>query len=334
MTKVLTLGEIMIRLSSQKGNRLLNAAQLYLHYGGAEANVAVNLATLGHQVKYATKLPSHNGLATNCVKQLQGTGIDVSNILYGEGRLGSYFLEVGTGLRATNIIYDRKYSTISMMEDLEWDLDQLFEGVGLFHITGVTLALSKRWQEMGVDLIKEAKSRGIKISFDMNYRSKMWSYEEARAAFEEILPMVDYLSAGYLDAIHFADVDEIEGLGWDYYMDRMGEKYPNVQYMYGTNRDSLTPNSYLMTGYIWDNQNKDGYLSKLYELTTVVDRVGAGDSYAAGIIDGILLEKDLQEVAEFAMAASAMKHTIFGDVNLFNREEIEEFMVNKANVSR
>lgn len=334
MSKILTLGESMIRLSSQKGNRLSNASQLFLHYGGAEANVAVNLSILGHDVSYATKLPYHNGLSDNIVQQMKGMGVDCNNIVYGEGRLGSYFLEVGVGLRATNVIYDRKYSTMSLMEEIEWNLDELFKDVELFHITGVTLALSPFWQKAGVQLIKEAKARGIAVSFDMNYRQKMWSYDEAQVAFGEVLPLVDYLSAGYLDAIHFVGVDEIGILDWRYYMEQIAKQYPNIKYLYGTNRETINPNTYNMSGYIWDREAGKGYLSKEHHITSVVDRVGAGDAYAAGILDGIALDKPLQEVVDFAMATSALKHTIFGDVNLFSRDEIEHFMTNSNNVNR
>lgn len=334
MNTILALGESLVRLSTQKGNRLSNATKLNLYYGGAEANVAINLAQLNYKIKYATKLPKDNGLSKSIVNQLQGYGIDCSNILYGKGRLGSYFLEVGTGLRPTNIIYDRQYSTLAMMEKLEWDLDKLFEGVSLLHITGITLAISKQWQKLGLSLIKNAKKRGIKISFDMNYRQSMWPQKEAKHIYNEILPYVDYLSASKLDAIHFLDIPEIESLDWKYYSKSMGQKYPNIKYIYGTNRTLITPNSYDMTGYIWDVKESKGALSKEYKNYTVVDRVGTGDSYAAGILDGILSKKTLEETVNFAIAASALKHTIHGDINPFSRFEIEEFMNNTENIIR
>lgn len=334
MKEILTLGESMVRLSTQEGNRLSNATQLHLHYGGAEANVAINLSKLNHKVKYATKLPINNGLSESLVAQLQGCGVDCSSVLYSEGRLGSYYLEVGTGLRPTNIIYDRAYSTISMMEEIEWDLDELFDNVSIFHMTGVTLALSKKWQKMGVTLVKEAKKRGIAVSFDMNYRQKMWSSAEAKETFAKILPHLDFLSAGKLDAIHFMDIPEIEGLDWRYYAQSMTKKYPNIQYIYGTNRNLLTPNSYEMTGYIWDGLNNRGAISDEYKNYTVVDRVGTGDSYSAAVIDGIIQEKPLKEIVEFAIAASALKHTVHGDINPFSRNEIENFMGSTSDVMR
>ncbi|MBP8892887.1 MAG: sugar kinase [Saprospiraceae bacterium] len=334
MKEVLTLGESMVRLSTQKGNRLSNATLLHLHYGGAEANVAINLSQLGHKVKHATKLPINNGLSESVVGELQGHGVDCSNVLYSEGRLGSYYLEVGTGLRPTNIIYDRAYSTISMMKEIEWDLDKLFDNVSIFHLTGITLALSEDWQSMGLTLIKEAKKRDIKISFDMNYRQKMWSAEEAKKTFEQVLPHIDYLSAGKLDAIHFMDIAEKEDSDWEYYAQNMAEKYPNLQYIYGTNRELRTPNSYKMTGYIWDSVNSCGVVSSEYKNYTVVDRVGTGDSYTAGVLDGIINKKSLENIVEFAIASSALKHTVHGDINPFSRTEIDNFIGSTSDVMR
>lgn len=334
MGQILTLGESLLRLSTSKRDTLSTSDQLNIHYGGAEANLAVNLSNLGHRVKYATKLPADNSLSERLVRDLQSYQVDCSQILYGPGRLGSYFLEMGTGLRAGKVIYDRKYSTISMMEKNEWDLDELFEGVSLFHITGITLALSNVWHSLGKQLIKEAISRDIKISFDMNYRQKMWSHDAAKKIYAEVLPNVDYLSAGKLDALHFMDIEEQDNVDWKYYVSKIAEKYPNLDYIYGTNRESLTPNSFDMTGYIWDVQNMEGVLSRKYANHQVIDRVGTGDSYAAAILDGIIYKKDLDEVVNFAIAASALKHTVLGDVNPFSRTEIESFMSSSSDVVR
>lgn len=181
---------------------------------------------------------------------------------------------------------------------------------------------------------KRSQKRDIKISFDMNYRPKMWSIQEAKQVYEQILPYTDYLSAGKLDAINFMGVSEIEGLDWKYYTDRMAQIYPNIEYIYGTNRIPITPNSYNMTGYIRDNFNSKSAISKEYENHVVVDRVGTGDSYAAAILDGIILGKSLKETVEFAIAASALKHTVYGDINPFSREEIEQFMFNTDDILR
>lgn len=334
MNKILALGESLVRLSTQSGYRLSDATELQLHYGGAEANVAINMAQLDHDVKYATKLPSDNGLINSLVSQLQGHGVDCNNIIYGKGRLGSYYLEVGVGLRASNVIYDRKYSALSLMEANEWDLDELFKDVSIFHITGVTLAISESWHEIGVKLIEEAKKRNIEISFDMNYRQKMWPYDIATQTYAKVLPHVDYLSAGKRDAIGFMGISEVEGVEWEYYLDEISKKYPNIQYIFGTIRQTITPNSYDMYGYIWDGQKGKGAISEPSANHTVIDRVGTGDSYTAAVLDGIVHRKPLKDIVDFGIAASALKHTVYGDINPFSRAEIENFMTNKNDVNR
>lgn len=333
MANFLSLGESMARLSSFDGQRLSDSAQLDLTYGGAEGNVAANLSQLDHEVKYATKVPQ-NPLSSNLIAHMKSYGVDCSNILIGGDRLGTYFLEVGAGVRPSSIVYDRAYSAISMMTELEWDLDELFDGVEYFHITGITLGISPEWHKLGVELMKEAKSRGIKVSFDMNYRQKLWDHDEAKRTFEELLPYVDYLNAGKLDAIHFIGVPEDENEGWEYYTKAMAKEYPNIEYIYGTNRENITSNSFNINGYLYDTKNDQSYESKEYRLDIVIDRVGAGDSYAAGILDGIMNNHLMEQTVEFGMASSVLKHTIQGDVNRFSREEIESFMSNNQNIIR
>lgn len=334
MGKVLALGESLLRLSTSRGSRLSNTNNLDIYYGGAEANVASNLGLLGHDVEYATKLPEDNPLSQAVINQLKMTGVNTDKVLYSEGHLGEYFVEEGAGVRSTNIVYNRKYSAISLMKKKDWDFDELFEGVKLFHITGITIALSPFWNKYGVELIKEAKKRGITVSFDMNYRSKMWDYQTAIPTYQEIIPYIDYLSAGYLDAINFFGIEEVEGADWKYYASEIAKKYPNVKYIYGTNRVVINSNNFNMTGYIWGSQEEKGALSKEYNLLNTVDRIGAGDSYSAGILDGLLLGKSLQDTVEFAMAKAALKHTVHGDINLFTRSEIQSFLEGGAHINR
>lgn len=340
MAQILTLGESLMRLSSQNGNRLSDSTLLYLHYGGAEANVAVNLSILGHSVSYATKLPKDNDLTRNILQSLRRYQVDDTHVIYGEGRLGSYYLEKGSGPRATNVIYDRKYSAVSMMKELEWDLDELFVDVKLFHITGITLAMSEKWHELGVQLIKEAARRHIPVSFDMNYRQKMWTIEQARTSYNELLPYVQILSATGRDATTFMGITPYEESGsdereWEYYTRKMTEKFPNIEYVYGTQRKMLSPNSYDMSGYLYSRKLQTGVQSSTHAIHTVIDRVGTGDSYASGILDGLIREESLQDTVDLAMAACSLKHTIHGDINAFTREEIIEFANSDGqNISR
>lgn len=328
MARILTLGESLLRLSTRSGQRLNNATTLDIVYGGAESNVAVNLAQLGNQVSYATKLPD-NALSQALTQQLHRFAVDTSKILYGGERLGCYYLEVGSGLRASSVVYDRVHSAIATMTMLEWDLDALFEDVVLFHISGITLALSPLWHKLGMTLMREAKRRQIAVSFDMNYRAKLWSYEEAIPVYKEVLPFVDYLSAGRLDAIHLLEIEDKAN-----YLERIAQRYPQLIYIYGTHRETQTPNRYRLQGYIWDVAQREYVQSRLYMIDEVIDRVGTGDSYAAGILDGIVHGKKTQDIVEFATASAVLKHSVFGDVNRFNRSEIENFMHGTSNIVR
>lgn len=333
MSTVLSLGEAMIRLSSFNGERLKNSTQLNLTYGGAEYNVAINLSQLNHQVRFASKVPD-NQLSNNLINLLHSFQVNTDFLLIGGERLGSYYLEAGSGLRPSNVIYDRKFTSIAMMKDIEWDLDQLFDRVDLLHITGITLGLSEAWHRLGVEIIQEASRRGIKISFDMNFRQKLWSQAQARAVYKKVLPYVDYLNAGVLDAIHFMEVPEKEGVDFKYYIKEISKAYPNLTYIYGTNRENITPNSFRLSGFIYEVDDQQFHHSKEYRLDIVVDRVGAGDAYASGILDGFLSNYPLADTVEFGMAASVLKHTIYGDVNQFSREEVESFMSNSQNIVR
>lgn len=330
---ILTLGESLARLSSFDGQRLSNSTQLDLTYGGAESNVAVNLSQLGHTVSHATKIPK-NLLSDNLIATLHSQSVDTSHVIFGGERLGTYFLEGGAGLRPSRVIYDRAYSAISQMVENEWDFDELFHDVSLFHITGITLALSDTWHTLGVTLIEEANRREIPVSFDMNYRAQLWDIDTAKAVYENVLPHIDYLSATPRDAQTFMAINDPSLDSTAAYLKAMAEKFPNLKIIYGTKRVNQTPNRFLLTGMIYDTATDTYTESIQYQVDEVIDRVGAGDSYSAGILDGIILKKPLQETVDFATAASVLKHTIKGDINRFNREDIEQFLSNDANILR
>lgn len=331
--KILALGESLARMSSFDGQRLSNATQLNLTYGGAESNVAVNLSQLNHSVNYATKIPQ-NLLAKNLVSLLKANGVNIDHVIHGGDRLGTYFVEGGAGLRPSRVIYDRAYSAIAMMTENEWDLDQLFEGVDLFHTTGITLALSESWHEIGLELIKAAHSRNIPISFDMNFRSALWSTDTAKEVYQKLLPYISYLSASKLDAIVFMDIEEDSSKSNDDYIRDIASKYPNLKVIFGTNRVNKTPNQFDYQGFYYDTSEESIVKSDVYDLNQVVDRVGAGDSYAAGVLDGIIQNKKSKDIVDFATAAAVLKHTIHGDINRFTREDIEQFMTNTENIIR
>lgn len=325
MGRVLTLGEVMLRLSTSADTRLSESRQFQVHYGGSEANVAVSLANFNHRVSFASKVPDTSlGLAVK--RHFQHYGVETDLLVFGGSRLGCYFLENGVGERTSSVIYDRAHSSFSEMASLEWSMDTLFHDVDLVHISGITPAVSSNWAVMALELMQEAKRRGVKISFDVNYRAKLWSHSEAKKVLATLLPYVDYCSAGKLDAIHLLEVEENRTGADDvsYYYEKMSELYPNIEVFYSTLREIRSTSDHSLTGTVW-NKGKI-YTSKKHEITPIVDRVGGGDAFSAGILHGLLTKQDYDYTVSFATAASALKHTIYGDCNSFSAEEVEGFM--------
>ncbi|AGX06807.1 2-dehydro-3-deoxygluconokinase [Bacillus sp. NRRL B-14911] len=325
MSRILTLGEIMLRLSTRVDTRLSESKQFQVHYGGGEANVAISLANYNHSVSFASKVPN-NALGLAVKRHLQQYGVSTDLLLFGGTRLGSYYLESGVGERSSSVIYDRAYSSFSEIEMLEWSMDELFGDVELFHVSGITPALSDNWAKLTEQLMKEAKKRSVKISFDINYRAKLWSYIKAKSILPALLPYADYCSAGKLDAIHLLGIEEQSKDGEDVanYYQQMSDLYPNIEMFYSTLREIKSTSDHILKGTIWNKGVL--YASKKHFIVPVIDRVGGGDAFSAGIIHGLLTKQDLDYTVSFATAASAMKHTITGDCNQFSIEEIEEFM--------
>ncbi|WP_410502160.1 sugar kinase [Exiguobacterium acetylicum] len=325
MGRVLTLGEVMLRLSTKTDIRLSECRQFQVNYGGSEANVAVSLSNFNHSVSFASKIPD-NALGLAVKKHFQHFGVATDDLLFGGFRLGCYFLEDGIGERISSIIYDRASSSFAEMNTLEWSMEDLFNNVELLHISGITPAISSSWTILTLQLVEEAKRRKVKISFDFNYRSKLWSHSEAKKVLKKLLPLVDYCSAGKLDAVHLLDIEEIPTDIEDirYYYEKMSELYPNIKVLYSTLREIKSTSHNYLTGFIWN----DGilYTSKKHDIMPIVDRVGGGDAFSAGVLHGLLTEKDFDYTVSFATAASALKHTIYGDCNQFSVQEIEEFM--------
>ena len=328
--KVITLGEILLRLSTAEDVRLKSTKEFRVCYGGAEANVGISLAHSGHDVSVATVLPQDNPLNDAVSSRLRMNGINTDLVATEYGRLGTYFLEQGNAGRASRVTYDRLYSSISVLNELCWNLDEIFKGVDLLHISGILPALSKKWQSWTVEVVRKAKEYGCRVSFDMNYRSKLWSYKEAYPCFQQILPYVDILSASRLDAIHFLKVAaEDEDVSLEEIYKRVQVKYPNIKVLYSTKRNVISTNHNELQGFF---VGEDGAFveSKLYDINPIIDRVGGGDAFAAGILNGVLKGWDSQQIIDFGTARSVLKHTVFGDWNPFNEDEVFEFMNQKS----
>ena len=314
----------MLRLSTVE-SRLAETSEMQAHYGGGEANVAISLANFGHQAYFASKVPD-NALGLAVKRHLNRFGVHTDYLLFGGQRLGIYFLEQGVGIKAANVVYDRAYSSFSQMKENEWERLDLFAGVDLFHLSGITPALSPAWVELLIKLMQEAKSRKVKISFDINFRGKLWSQAQASVALKQILPYVDYLSAGKLDAQYLLGIENAQDLSLEQCYQEMQKLYPNIQVIYSTNRTILSAKHNQLQGTIYA-QNQY-YKSEVIDIPDIIDRVGGGDAYSAGILHGLLSGYSAQETVNFATAASALKHMVYGDCNQFTLEEVQAYLEN------
>ncbi|MEV3266110.1 sugar kinase [Paenibacillus larvae] len=324
MAKVVTLGEIMLRLATVAGTRIDCSHQFQAMYGGGEANVAISLANFGHQAAFVSKVPN-NALGRAVKKHLNSYGVSTEYLLFGGDRLGTYYMEAGVGERAASVIYDRSHSSFAVMEELEWNFVEMLKDVDLLHLSGITPALSKRWESLLLEIIENAKKVKVKISFDINYRGKLWSQSEAGSFLEKVLPQVDYCSAGKMDAIYLLGIEPYQGNEEEliYYYQKIQELYPNIQVLYSTKRTVYSASSNDLVGTLWLDQKY--YESSLHKMDPIVDRVGGGDAFSAGVLHGILSGYSAQQIVDFATTASALKHTVQGDCNPFTISDIEAF---------
>lgn len=328
MKKVVTFGEIMLRLAPEGYYRFVQADSFGATYGGGEANVAVSLANFGFDVKFVTKLPKHE-IGQAAVNSLRRYGVDTSSITRGGNRVGIYFLEKGASQRASKVIYDRAGSSIAeaSLEDFNWK--EIFHGVEWFHFTGITPALNDDVAAICLEACKAAKEAGITISCDLNYRNKLWSKEKAGQVMAQLCEYVDVCIANEEDA---ADVFGIKAQNTDVTSGSINhEGYKDVAKQLAdrfkfskvaiTLRESLSANDNRWSGMLYDG--KDFYFSKTYNVH-IVDRVGGGDSFGAGLIAASLNGYNTKDTIEFAVAASCLKHSIEGDFNQVSVAEVEK----------
>ncbi|MBE6740157.1 MAG: sugar kinase [Ruminococcaceae bacterium] len=328
MAKIVTFGELMLRLAPNGYYRFFQNDQMQATFGGGEANVAVSLANYGMDSLYVTKLPKH-AIGEAAVNSLRYFGVDTSKITRGGDRVGIYFLEKGASQRGSVCIYDRAHSAIQEASKEDFDWDDIFEGADWFHFTGITPALGENVVEICKEACKAAKAKGVKISCDLNYRGKLWTREQARKAMTELCKYVDVCISNEEDA---KDVFGIEAEGTDIYGGKLNhEGYKSVAKQLAdkfgfekvaiTLRSSISASDNDWAGMLYDGE--DYYFSKSYHLH-IVDRVGGGDSFGGGLIYATLAGKSSQEIIEFAVAASALKHSIEGDYNRVGVSEVEK----------
>ncbi len=324
--KVVTFGELMLRLAPEGYYRFVQADKFGATYGGGEANVAVSLANYGYDAKFVTKLPKHE-IGQAAVNSLRKYGVDTSYIARGGDRVGIYFLEKGASQRPSKVIYDRAGSSIYTASASDFNWDEIFDGAEWFHFTGITPALNDDVAAICLEACKAAKAKGVMISCDLNYRNKLWSKEKAGQVMGELCKYVDVCIANEEDA---GDVFGIKSEGTDVYAGEVNhEGYKSVAKQLAdrfgfkkvaiTLRTSISANDNKWAAMLYDGN--DYYFSKSY-LMHIVDRVGGGDSFGGGLIYACLEGMESQQIIEFAVAASCLKHSIEGDFNMVSVDEV------------
>ena len=326
MARVITFGEIMLRLAPEGYYRFVQAETFCAAYGGGEANVAVSLANYGIDTAFVTKLPKHE-IGQGAVNSLRRYGVDTSHIVRGGDRVGIYFLEKGASQRPSKVIYDRAGSSIATAAAADFDWKHIFAGAEWFHFTGITPALNDEVAAICLEACKAAKEAGLMISCDLNYRNKLWSKEKAGQVMGEICSFVDVCIANEEDAadvfgIRAADTDVTTGtVNHEGYKDvaiQLADRF-GFQKVAITLRESLSANDNNWSAMLYDGG--DYYFSKKYKIH-IVDRVGGGDSFGGGLICACLNGYDAQTTIEFAVAASCLKHSIEGDFNMVSMDEV------------
>lgn len=330
MAKVITMGEIMLRLSTPSHERFVQADSFDVNYGGGEANVAVSLAGFGHDAQFVTAVPD-NEIGECALAALRKYQVGTKYVAKEGERLGIYFLESGSSVRPSKVIYDRAHSSISTVRPEAFDFDQIFEGVDWFHFTGITPAISDSAAELTEAALKKAKEHGVKVSVDLNFRKKLWTSEKAQQVMTRLMKYVDVCIGNEEDAnlvLGFkpegSDVTSgnLKLSGYQSIFEQMTQKF-GFEYCVSSLRVSRSASDNGWSACIYSGKTGEFYHSREYSITPIVDRVGGGDSFAAGVICGLLDGKDFKEALEFGVAASALKHTIPGDVNLVTRKEVE-----------
>ena len=333
--KVVTFGELMVRLQPFHYERFIQANTLEFTFGGGEANVAVSLANYGIDVDYVTRLPQ-NDLGAACAAELRSFGVGTSNIVYGGERLGIYYLETGAVARPSKVVYDRAHSSAATVERGMIDWEQVLAGADWFHWTGITPAISASAAEVCLDACRAANSLGVKVSCDLNYRKNLWKYGKTAA---EVMPALveccDVILGNEEDAEKVFGIKpegfdaastqgEVDAAAFRSVCSQLMARFPRAKKVVITLRGSINADHNTWGGVLFDGETL--YRSPRYDITDIVDRVGGGDSFMGGLIYGLLTYDDDQRALNFAAAASALKHTIYGDFNMVSVAEVENLM--------
>ncbi len=335
MARVVTFGEIMLRLAPPSLERPLQSPSFVATFGGGEANVAVSTANFGIPSSFVTALPENNFLADACIAQLRSFGIDCSDIARRPGRVGVYFLETGANQRPSKVLYDRAASSIALAKPGDFDWDSVFDGATWFHITGITPALSQGCADLSIEAARAARRKGLTVSCDYNFRKKLWKY--GKTAPEVMRALVRHVDVGIANeedcqkslGVSADEVDVESGSldvkRYEHLAQKVLGEFPGLKMQAITLRESISASHNGWSACLHDG--KGFHLSSKYEITHIVDRVGGGDSFSGGLIGGLhRYPDDLAQALEFAVAASCLKHSVPGDFNRFSATEVEALM--------
>ena len=323
----------MLRLSTPDYATINQTHSFLVNYGGGEANVAVALAHMGHKTYFMSKLPP-NQLGDGAITHLLSNGVDTRYVVRGSSTIGIYLLETGFGGRASKVIYNRKHSAITRIQEDEFDWEEIFTGATWFHLSGITLALGERVRAVALRAVKEAKKHGVPVSFDFNYRSKLWTVEEARPVYKEFMDYVNIVFASFYDANTILEIPLDEEFEDKTLSEKRRNVFPkmikkyNLHYIFGTDRVVYSATENSLAGYYF--KLRDDELT--WELTdpirfNIYDRIGGGDAFASGVIHGLLKDYSNPGYAvRYGLNTSVLKHTIYGDASVFSCEDIENFM--------
>jgi len=331
MARLVTFGEIMLRLAPPNLERPLQSGMFVATFGGGEANVAVSAANYGMDAAFATLLPPGHPVAGACVAELRRFGVDASLIVRKPGRFGVYYIEHGANQRPSKVTYDRDDTSIALAGPGDVDWDRVFDGADWFHITGITPALSQSAADLSIEAVRKAREKGLTVSCDFNYRKRLWNYgKQPQEVMRELVRYVDVGIANEEDCQKSLGVSidvDVEGGELDVnkyraLSDKVLETFPNLKVQAITLRESVSASHNGWSACL--NDRKDFHLSRKYQITHIVDRVGGGDAFAGGLIYGLTAyPDDPKQALEFAVAASCLKHSIPGDFNRFSAAEVE-----------
>ena len=335
MAKVVTFGELMLRLSPEGTDRFIQSESFHIIPGGGEANVAVSLANYGHEAYFVSKLPKHEigQIALNAMRRY---GVNTQFIARGGERVGLYYAETGASMRPSKVIYDRAHSAIAEADPQDFDFDAIMKGAQWFHWSGITPAISDKAAELTKLACEAAKRNGVTVSVDLNFRKKLWTSEKAISVMRPLMQYVDVCIGNEEDAelcLGFKPDADVEGgktdaSGYEKIFKQMAEEF-GFMYVVSTLRVSFSATFNGWKALIYNGE--EFYQSKRYEINPIVDRVGGGDTFSGGLIHGLLTKPTQGEALEFAVAASALKHTVSGDFNLVSESEVESLAGGNAN---